>query len=74
VAPAKVVVIGGGVVGENAIHMALGMGAEVTVLDRSIEVLNRLSGRFGAALKPSIPPALRWNSMCSAPIWWWVAY
>jgi alanine dehydrogenase len=51
VAPAKVVVIGGGVVGENAIHMALGMGAEVTVLDRSIEVLNRLSGRFGAALK-----------------------
>jgi alanine dehydrogenase len=51
VAPAKVVVIGGGVVGENAIHMALGMGAEVTVLDRSIEVHNRLSGRFGAALK-----------------------
>ncbi len=51
VAPAKVVVIGGGVVGENAIHMALGMGADVTVLDRSIEVLNRLSGRFGAALK-----------------------
>jgi alanine dehydrogenase len=51
VAPAKVVVIGGGVVGENAIHMALGMGADVTVLDRSIEVLNHLSGRFGAALK-----------------------
>ncbi|GAB4351331.1 MAG: alanine dehydrogenase [Gammaproteobacteria bacterium] len=51
VAPAKVVVIGGGVVGENAIHMALGMGADVTVLDRNIEVLNRLSGRFGPALK-----------------------
>jgi alanine dehydrogenase len=51
VAPAKVVVIGGGVVGENAIHMALGMGADVTVLDRNIEVLNRLSGRFGTALK-----------------------
>ncbi|MEW8324475.1 MAG: alanine dehydrogenase [Candidatus Thiodiazotropha taylori] len=51
VAPAKVVVIGGGVVGENAIQMALGMGADVTVLDRNIEVLNRLSGRFGAALR-----------------------
>jgi alanine dehydrogenase len=51
VAPAKVVVIGGGVVGEHAIQMALGMGADVTVLDRNIEVLNRLSGRFGAALR-----------------------
>jgi alanine dehydrogenase len=51
VAPAKVVVIGGGVVGENAIHMAIGMGAEVTVLDRNVEVLNRLSRQFGTSLK-----------------------
>ena len=51
VAPAKVVVIGGGVVGENAIMMALGMGAEVTVLDRNVDVLGRLAGRFGPALK-----------------------
>ncbi|MCB9957570.1 MAG: alanine dehydrogenase [Rhodospirillaceae bacterium] len=51
VAPAKVVVIGGGVVGENAIQMALGMGADVTVLDRSVDVLGRLSQRFGSALK-----------------------
>lgn len=51
VAPAQVVVIGGGVVGENAILIALGMGADVTVLDRDVRVLNRLSGRFGAALK-----------------------
>lgn len=51
VAPAKVLVIGGGVVGENAIQLALGMGADVTVLDRSIDVLNRLSSRFGASLK-----------------------
>ncbi len=51
VAPATVVVIGGGVVGENAILMALGMGADVTVLDRSVDVLGRLSGRFGSALK-----------------------
>lgn len=51
VAPAKVVVIGGGVVGENAVMMALGMGADVTVLDRSVNVLESLSHRFGPALK-----------------------
>ncbi|HRF43898.1 MAG TPA: alanine dehydrogenase [Candidatus Competibacteraceae bacterium] len=51
VAPAKVVVIGGGVVGENAIYMALGMAADVTVLDRNVSVLARLAYRFGAALK-----------------------
>ncbi len=47
VEPAKVVIIGGGVVGENALHMALGMGADVTVLDRNVDVLNHLEARFG---------------------------
>ncbi|MBN06825.1 MAG: alanine dehydrogenase [Rhodospirillaceae bacterium] len=51
VAPANVVVIGGGVVGENAIMIALGMGAEVTVLDRDTDVLNRLATTFGPSLK-----------------------
>ncbi len=51
VPPARVVVIGGGVVGENAIHMALGMGADVTVLDRNVDVLGRLPRQFGASLK-----------------------
>jgi len=51
VAPAKVVIIGGGVVGENAVNIALGMGADVTVLDRNVDVLNRLSRTFGAVLK-----------------------
>ncbi|HNW79011.1 MAG TPA: alanine dehydrogenase [Candidatus Competibacteraceae bacterium] len=51
VAPAKVVVIGGGVVGENAVYMALGMAADVTVLDRNVNVLARLAHRFGAALR-----------------------
>lgn len=51
VAPAKVAVIGGGVVGENAIQMALGMGADVTVLDRDVDVLDKLSARFGPQLK-----------------------
>lgn len=47
----KVVVIGGGVVGENAIEMAVGLGASVTVLDRDVMVLDRLARRFGTALE-----------------------
>jgi len=48
---AQVVVIGGGVVGENAIEMAVGLGASVTVLDNSVPALDRLSRRFGTALE-----------------------
>ena len=48
---AKVVIIGGGVVGENAIEMAVGLGAFVTVLDRNVAVLDRLSRRFGTLLE-----------------------
>ena len=51
VAPAKVVVIGGGVVGSNAIEMAVGLGADVTVLDRQISVLDELAARFGPSLR-----------------------
>ncbi len=51
VAPAKVVVLGGGVVGENAIYMALGAAADVTVFDKNVAVLERLTQRFGPALK-----------------------
>jgi alanine dehydrogenase len=48
--PAKVVVLGGGVVGTHAIHIALGMGAEVWVLDRNVDVLRRLWTQFGRPL------------------------
>lgn len=51
VAPAKVVVLGGGVVGANAVQMALGLGASVTVLDRDLRVLEALTERFGGALR-----------------------
>lgn len=51
VAPAKVVIIGGGVVGSNAAQMAIGMGANVIILDRSIDVLRRLDAQFGAQLQ-----------------------
>ncbi len=51
VAAARVVVIGGGVVGTNAIKMALGMGAEVTVLDRSIPRLRELEDLFSGHVR-----------------------
>ena len=51
VAPAKVVVIGGGMVGNNAAQMAVGLGAEVTILDRSIDTLRRLNVQFGNTAK-----------------------
>ncbi len=51
VAPAKVVVIGGGVVGENATYMAIGLGADVTVIDRNIDTLRSLVVRFGQTIK-----------------------
>ncbi len=46
VQPAKVCVIGGGVVGTNAARMAVGMGAQVTILDRSIDRLQQLDDLF----------------------------
>jgi alanine dehydrogenase len=48
--PAKVLVLGGGVVGTHAIHIALGMGADVWVVDRNIEQLRRLWRQFGRPL------------------------
>ncbi|BCD88597.1 alanine dehydrogenase [Pseudomonas solani] len=47
VAPGKVVVLGAGVVGSHAVAMAVGMGADVTVLDRSVDALRRLDTLYG---------------------------
>ncbi len=46
VEPAKVVVIGGGMVGRNAALIAVGMGADVTILDRNVNVLRDLNNQF----------------------------
>jgi len=51
VAPASVIVVGGGVVGFNAAQMAVGLGAEVTVLDRDPDVLERIATHFGPSVK-----------------------
>src|SRR5277367_6036252 len=50
VAAAKVVVLGGGVVGTNAARMAMGLEADVTILDVSLHRLNELDLQFGAML------------------------
>ena len=64
VKPAKVVVIGGGVVGKNATTMAIGMGADVTVLDKSLDVLRHLDDIFGNRIKTvfSTPHSLWYQS------------
>ncbi len=51
VAPGQVVVIGGGVVGTHAARMAVGLGAEVTILDRSLQRLRQLDELFGGRAK-----------------------
>lgn len=50
VAPAKVVVIGGGVVGTNSVRMAIGMGAHVVVIDKSLDRLYLLDLQFGSKI------------------------
>lgn len=51
VLPGKVCVIGGGVVGSNAARMAMGLGADVTILDKSLARLKQLDERYGGRLK-----------------------
>lgn len=51
VAPANVVVIGGGVVGTEAARMAMGLGANVTILDKDLNRLRSLDSLFGPNLK-----------------------
>jgi alanine dehydrogenase len=51
VAPAKVVVIGGGVSGLNAAQIAVGMGADVTILDVNIDRLRQIDAIYQGRLK-----------------------
>jgi alanine dehydrogenase len=46
----EVVILGGGVSGTHAATIAVGMGANVTIVDRSNEALRRLSAQFGASI------------------------
>jgi alanine dehydrogenase len=61
VAPGKVVIVGGGVVGYNAAVIALGLGAQVTILERSIDRMRYLeeilSGRVSLLMSSSLQVA-----------------
>lgn len=52
VGPASVLILGGGVVGENAAIIATGMGAKVFILDKSKERLSQLQNKFGEKIIP----------------------
>lgn len=51
VLPARVVVLGGGVVGLNAARTAMGLGADVTILDKSLNRLKEIDNMFGGRIK-----------------------
>ena len=51
VEPGRVVVLGGGTVGNNAAHTAVGIGADVTIVDKSLAVLRHLDEVYGGRVK-----------------------
>jgi alanine dehydrogenase len=51
VAPGRVTIIGGGVVGTNAAKIAVGFGASVTIIDRDLERLRYLDDIFGSSIR-----------------------
>lgn len=57
VPPAKVVILGGGISGTHAAEMAVGMRADVTVLDRSVDRLRELSSIFAGSLRTAYSTA-----------------
>lgn len=63
VAPGNVVVIGGGVVGLNAARMAMGLGANITILDRSLPRLKEIDLVFGGRMKTLISNAANIEEM-----------
>jgi alanine dehydrogenase len=58
VRPAKVAVLGAGMAGTNAAAMAVGMGAEVTLLDINVDRLRQLDGQYAGRLKTVVSNAL----------------
>ena len=51
VAPGKIVIIGGGIAGTNAAEMAIGLGAQVTIIDRSVPKLREIDDIYGGRVR-----------------------
>ncbi|MER6536656.1 alanine dehydrogenase [Streptomyces sp. 900105755] len=64
VLPAKAVVIGGGVSGWNAVQIAIGMGFDVTLLDRDINKLREADRIFGTKVKAVMSNAFELEKAC----------
>jgi alanine dehydrogenase len=64
VRPAKVVVIGAGVSGQNAVAMAVGLGADVTVLDLDITKLRQLDDRYAGRVRTVVSNAHELEVAC----------
>ncbi|MBI3951545.1 MAG: alanine dehydrogenase, partial [Acidobacteria bacterium] len=69
VLPAKVVIIGGGVVGSNAAKVAVGMGATVTIIDKNLDQLRYLDDIFGSRIRTLVSNAYNiWNAVENADL------
>ncbi|NMH78043.1 alanine dehydrogenase [Pseudonocardia xinjiangensis] len=66
VRPADVVVIGAGVSGQNAVAMAVGLGADVTVLDLDVTKLRRLDDRYAGRVRTIVSNAHELEKACLA--------
>ncbi|WP_026411777.1 alanine dehydrogenase [Actinomadura oligospora] len=66
VSPAKVVVIGGGVSGINAAQVAVGMGADVTILDVNVDRLRQIDAIYQGRLKTQVSNAYTIEQECRA--------
>ena len=60
---ADVLIVGGGTAGSNATLIALGMGADVTVVDRNPEVLRRIAMQFGTGVQTVLSPRRARNTL-----------
>lgn len=69
VLPAKVVILGAGVVGTNATRIAVGMGAQVTVIDRNLDRLRYLDDIFGSQIRTLVSNTYNiWNAIENADL------
>ena len=69
VAPGKVVILGGGVAGTNAASMAVGLHADVTLIDKSVSRMRWLSDHFQGRAKVLMANAETvWNEVCAADL------
>jgi alanine dehydrogenase len=69
VLPAKVVVIGAGTVGTHAVKVAVGMGAQVTVIDKNLDRLRYLDDIFGSQIRTLVSNTYNiWNAVENADL------